>query len=532
MRAATATCACLVLALAARAAVASVLAVPPAAATSGVSADGGDVDAGRIPSDFFIGVGSAAYQVEGAWNYSDKGLSTTDVAYNSRPDGGGQVACDFFHKYREDVQLLKRLGVSHYRFSIAWARLMPTGEPGVVSEDGKKFYSDLIDELRNNNIEPLVTLWHVDYPYALEKSIGGWQNASMVDYFEAYATTAFRLFGDRVRWWSTLNEPHMFCVYGAGHGRMGASRVQQGYSEYRCGHHVLLAHARAYRAYKRDFAHYGGKVGLTVDSYFTRPVTTDYDDVLAAERHQQFEVGWFLDPILGATGDYPPMMRAAVGDGRLPEFTEHEKTELRGSLDYIGLNTYYGWSARNGVPENAGNPSYERDQGVIIPEAADMNNPPGGFTWSPWSLRSTLLWMRDRYRPSIPFVITENGFSTTATTDSLEDNDRIAYFSTWMREMLSVMRNDKVDIAGYFVWTLLDDFEWGNGYEPKLGLVHVDFDSPNRTRTPKASFQFIADVIANGTVPERNLPSSAPAAATATAPLLVALLLSSAYSML
>ncbi|XP_034244905.1 myrosinase 1-like [Thrips palmi] len=461
-----------------------------------------------IPTDFWMGAGSASYQIEGAWNVDGKGMSTTDHAYGNRSDGGGNEACDSYHHYKEDVALLKLMGATHYRFSIAWARLLPTGEPDNVNPLGVRYYNNLINELLDNGIQPVVTLWHVDLPFSLYEAFGGWNDERIVGYFLSFAVTAFRLFGDRVRTWTTVNEPHMFCRYGAGHSRMGSPPAVPGHSEYLCGHHVLLAHAKAYRAYKRDFASQGGRIGMSLDNYFTRPCTNAYEDVEAAERHQEFEVGWFLEPILGS-GDYPPVMRRRVGS-RLPTFTAAQKAELQGSLDFIGLNSYYGWTACNGAPSNARNPSFEMDQDLDIPEASDINNPPGDFQWTPWSIRSTLMWVRDRYDPdnTIPFVITENGLGMAEGAE--DDNKRKAYFSAWLQQLMHARYHDQVNVIGYFVWSLLDDFEWAAGYTVKIGLVHVDFNSPNRTRTPKESLYFMKDIIASRRVTKYEVPSSSP----------------------
>ncbi|KAK3922656.1 Beta-glucosidase 42 [Frankliniella fusca] len=479
-----------------------------------------------LPEDFFIGAGSSSYQIEGAWNLNGKGVSTCDRAYGNRSDGGGNVACDSYHRYKDDIEMLKLMGASHFRFSIAWARLLPTGEANNVNPDGVRYYNELIDSLLAAGIEPVVTLWHVDLPATLEDAFGGFNDEKIVRYFEVYARTAFQHFGDRVKLWTTVNEPHMFCVYGAGKGRMGATRIKPGYSEYLCGHHMLLAHAKAYQVYRQEFYDtQRGRVGLSLDNYFTQPCSRVYDDVEAAERHQVFEVGWFLDPILGGRGDYPPVMRERVGD-RLPPFTAEQSAMLQGSLDFIGINSYYGWSACDGVPSGAKDPSYERDLAVIVPEDKDQNLPPGTFTWSPWSIRSTLLWVRDRYKHSLPVLITENGFASDGS-DGLRDTGRIAYFSAWLREILGVIRDDKVDVMGLLVWSLLDSYEWGIGYGTKMGIVHVDFDSANLTRTPKDSLYWFKSVIASRSVPyaERPSASAAPPATSASPAALLALAL-------
>ncbi|KAE8746448.1 hypothetical protein FOCC_FOCC006814, partial [Frankliniella occidentalis] len=261
---------------------------------------------------------------------SGKGVSTCDRTYGNRSDGGGNVACDMYHHYKEDVEMLKIMGATAFRFSIAWARLLPTGEGDNVNPDGVRYYNALIDALLEANIQPVVTLWHVDIPVTLEDAFGGFYDIKIVDYFETYARTAFKYFGNKVKLWTTINEPHMFCVYGAGKGRMGATIIKPGISEYRCGHHMLLAHAKAYQIYRQEFyPTQKGRVGFSLDNYYTKPCSLDYDDVAAAERHQQFELGWFLDPILGDRGDYPPVMRERVPAERLPAFTPEQSAMLK-----------------------------------------------------------------------------------------------------------------------------------------------------------------------------------------------------------
>ncbi|KAE8746737.1 hypothetical protein FOCC_FOCC006485 [Frankliniella occidentalis] len=256
----------------------------------------------------------------------------------------------------------------------------------------------------------------------------------------------------QVRFWVTFNEPYMFCVFGHGHGRLGATRVNPGTSEYLCGHHILLAHARAYRAYQQSFSHQGGKVGLTLEDFYTVPDSQKAEDVLAAEVHQQFQLGWFLDPILA--GDYPELMRQRVGANgaagggraasRLPTFTEAERRLLAGS--------------------------------------------------TPWAVRRSLGWVRKRYGRELPIIITENGFGDDGA-EGLQDEARIGYLQDHLREVMRAVHEDRHNIKGYFVWCLLDDFEWGAGYKSKFGLVHVDFESGTLNRTPKASLLFYKRVI-------------------------------------
>ncbi|KAK3932206.1 Myrosinase 1 [Frankliniella fusca] len=467
----------------------------------------------KLPDGFIMGASTSAYQIEGAWNEDGKGLSNLDMANNGREDGGGTVACDSYHKYQYDVQLLKMMNATHYRFSIAWARLLPTGEPDNVNDLGVQYYNNLLDELEDNGIQPMVTLYHEDVPQTLQEAFGAWDSEKIVNYFESYARTAFRLFGKRVKLWTTLNEPLTFTVIGAEHGRLGTTNNQPGVSGYRAGHNMLLAHARAHRAYHQDFADQGGMVGLTLSGLFTKPCSASLDDVRAAERHMQFELGWFLDPLLMG-GEYPPWMRQNVDPARLPSFTAEQRELLNGAIDFIGLNGYFGGTACNGVPKNAASPSYERDQAVTVPDSGnpdlDPDNPMMNvkFAWNPSSIRNSLRWIRDRYDPrnKIPIIVTENGYNG-------EDDMRVAYLSQWLRSVLRGVYEDKLNVRGYLVWSLLDNFEWGIGFKGRYGLAEVDFSSENKTRRPKESLFFMRDVITTRNVPLVARPGSASSSA-------------------
>ncbi|XP_034244999.1 myrosinase 1-like [Thrips palmi] len=463
----------------------------------------------KFPEGFLLGAGSSAYQIEGAWNVSGKGLSNLDRAYSRRTDGGGNVACDSYHRFREDIEMLKLMGATHYRFSLAWARLLPTGESDNVNQAGVDYYNDLLDELEASGIEPVVTLYHMDVPAALDDKFEGWLSPQMVDYFVAYAVTAFRLFGGRVRYWVTLNEPFMYCLYGVGHGRLGAVKTWPGHGEYVCGHHMLLAHARAYRAYKNHFAYHHGSVGITLQNFFTRPCSGSAADRAAADAHQQFELGWFLEPLLSPTGDYPEAMRRKVdaqsareglAASRLPTFTATERKVLKGALDFLGLNLYFGWEACDGVPDGAGKPSVERDAAFTIKGTHDQFLPPGPFRSTPWSMRATLDWLRSRYG-NLSIIITENGFGDDGA-EGLHDATRVAFLHAHLGEVLAALHEDKHDVKGYFAWSLLDSWEWGVGFKLKFGVVHVDHASGSLRRTPKDSLFFLRDVIR-----ERGLPS-------------------------
>ncbi|PSN34231.1 Myrosinase 1 [Blattella germanica] len=247
-----------------------------------------------FPGDFLFGVSSSAYQTEGAWNESGKGLSIWDTFTHAHPDliadrSNGDVSCDSYHKYKEDVQLLKDLGVNFYRFSISWSRILPDGYAFRVNQAGIDYYNALIDELLASNIQPLVTMFHWDLPKPLQ-DIGGWPNVMLSEYFEDYARVLLKNFGDRVKWWTTFNEPLSF-ITGYSSRKTPPQVFQPGIADYLAARTVLLAHARVYHIYYREFREsQQGKVGIVLNINWCQPNTSSEVDSAACERFQQFEV--------------------------------------------------------------------------------------------------------------------------------------------------------------------------------------------------------------------------------------------------
>ncbi|EFJ04679.1 hypothetical protein SELMODRAFT_98083 [Selaginella moellendorffii] len=480
----------------------------------GIVAEYDEVRRVDFPDDFTFGTATSAYQVEGASKKGGRGLSIWDVFCNVPgriADGrNGYKSVDQYHKYKEDVNLMSEMGMNAYRFSISWSRIIPDGMGGTscsVNEKGVEYYNHLIDKLLSKGLEPFVTLYHWDLPQRIHDDapiVGGWINPRVVDYFAGYAEICFARFGNRVKKWITLNEPAQFCVNGYGTGVHAPGRCSDksrspagdsAVEPYLAVHHALLAHAAAVEIYRKKFqSEQGGVIGLACDGEWSEPFTESPEDQQAAQRRIEFQLGWLLDPIF--FGDYPECMRQNVGD-RLPRFTAEEISSLRRSLDYIGINHYTSRYVKAAPAPKVTTPvNYFTDQAVVTATESKMGVPIGERAASewlymvPWGMEKFLNWITDRYnRP--PIFITENGMDdqddkTIPLPERLHDTKRIRYHQGYMAAVVRAMRKG-ADVRGYFVWSLVDNFEWSQGYTKKFGLFFVDQEDLDLKRQPKAS---------------------------------------------
>jgi beta-glucosidase len=454
----------------------------------------------NFPPDFTWGSATSAYQIEGAWREAGKGPHVWDVFAHTpgkvaRGENGDR-ACDHYHRFREDVKLMAGIGLQAYRFSISWARIQPDGM-GEANEAGIAFYNELIDELLAHGIQPWITLHHWDLPAALQFEYNGWLGRETTDYFAGFARICFEHFGDRVRHWITLNESWVIAMLGYHDGVFAPGRKSDS-EPYRVAHHLILAHAKAVRVYREEFkAGQGGIIGMTNNCDWRQPKTDSTADRAAAQRSLEFFLAWFTDPIY--FGDYPAVMRERVGE-QLPGFTEEEKELVIGSSDFFGLNHYNtmyashvpeGETVQNYVYSNAG---IFADQRVAL--TADPEWELTDMQWPvvPWGLREMLLWISERY-DNPPIYITENG---CATPDEVSDGHcadprRISFLQGYIAAVHEAIERG-ADVRGYFVWSLLDNFEWASGYDKRFGMVHVNFDTLERT--PKDSARWYGKVIA------------------------------------
>ena len=460
-----------------------------------------------FPPNFTWGTATSAYQIEGAWQEGGKGLHIWDVFAHTpgktARGENGDVACDHYHHFRDDIKLMAGLGLRAYRFSILWTRIQPDGM-GEVNRAGVDFYSELIDELLAHGITPWVTLHHWDMPAALQLEHDGWLGRETTDYFAAYARICFEHFGDRVKHWITLNESWVIAMLGFHDGVFAPGRTSDS-EPYRVAHHLILAHAKAARVYREEFkTEQGGVIGMTNNCDWRHPKTDTPVDRAAAQRSLEFFLAWFTDPIY--KGEYPAVMRERVGD-RLPEFTAEEKELITGSSDFFGLNHYNTMYAAN-VPEGQkvenyvyANAGVFADQRVALTADPDWELTDMQWPVVPWGLRELLLWIGERY-DNPPIYITENGCATpdVVVDGRCADPRRTAFLEGYLGAVHEAIERG-VDVRGYFVWSLMDNFEWASGYDKRFGMVHVDFDSLERT--VKDSARWYAGVVGrNGLVPQ------------------------------
>jgi beta-glucosidase len=433
-----------------------------------------------LPDDFLWGAGTAAYQVEGAATEDGRGESIWDrfaaTPGKVRNGDSGAVACDFYHRYPEDIALMHELGLDAFRFSISWPRVMPLGR-GPVNQAGLDFYDRLVDALLEAGIRPFATLYHWDLPQALEDA-GGWPvretSHAFVDYVEAVAA---RL-GDRVLDWTTHNEPFCSAWLGYGHGVHAPGRTSTT-DALAAAHHVLLSHGWAVDVLRRECAR--AEIGIVLDSWPAHPASDDDVDREAARIVDGIRNRWFFDPVL--RGAYP--IDAVEYFGRLaPAVVEGDLSAIAAPLDFIGINNYSRTLVR--ADPDGGTPL------VVRAPAAELTDM--GWEIYPDGLSEVLGRLHNEYAaPSL--YVTENGaaFADVRTHDGrIHDHERRAYLTDYIESVEQVTAHG-VPVRGYFVWSLLDNFEWAYGYSKRFGLVYVEY--PTLERIPKDSFYWYRDLI-------------------------------------
>ncbi|HEU5471558.1 MAG TPA: GH1 family beta-glucosidase [Actinophytocola sp.] len=444
-----------------------------------------------FPAGFLWGTATAAYQIEGAVDEDGRGPSVWDT-FSATPGkvmngDTGAVAADHYHRYREDVALMRELGVGAYRFSIAWPRVVPTGS-GPVNPAGLDFYDRLVDELCAAGIAPAATLYHWDTPQPLEDA-GGWLNRDTAYRFAEYATAVGERLGDRVRMWMPLNEPMVVTLFGYAIGGHAPGRSLL-LDALPVAHHQLLAHGLATRALRAAGA---TNIGIANHHLPIWPASDDEADVTAAGAYDALVNGLFADPVL--LGRYPDEELA----GAMPGPVADDLKIINSPLDWYGINYYQ--PTKVGAPTGAAPPTVD---GVELPQGLPFDfqfiqgYPLTGFGWVvvPDGLRQVLTHFRDRYGDALPPVyVTENGCAYDDRPDEhgkIADTARIEYLDGHLKAVRAAI-DEGVDVRGYFVWSLMDNFEWSVGYSQRFGLVHIDYDT--QRRTPKDSYFWYRDLI-------------------------------------
>ncbi|KAI8574734.1 hypothetical protein RHMOL_Rhmol01G0377400 [Rhododendron molle] len=450
-----------------------------------------------FPPDFVFGSGTSAYQVEGAAFEDGRTPSIWDTfAHDGNVHGDtGDIACDGYHKYKEDVQLMVETGLEAYRFSIAWSRLIPNGR-GPVNPKGIEYYDNFIDELIRNGIQPHVTLVHSDLPQALEDEYGGWISRKVVKDFTAYADVCFRQFGDRILHWSTFNEANIFVLGGYDVGitppgrcspPFGVPNCSKGNSSsepYIAAHNILLAHASAASLYKNKYqGKQKGLIGINIFAYWLVPYTNATEDVIATQRVNDFFIGWFVNPLV--FGDYPDIVKKNAGT-RIPAFTNLESQQIKGSFDFLGLNHY----ATLYIKDNPNKLKMDiRDFNADM--AADMI-PVHGDT-PPDQVRDGGKFMKlvSPFSGLLPLVLIGQ---QTRRNSTLDDMPRVNYLCGFIGGLLDALRNGS-NARGYFTWSFLDVFELLDGYNSAFGLYYVDLDDKDLKRYPKRSAHWYSNFL-------------------------------------
>lgn len=437
-----------------------------------------------FPDRFLWGAATSAYQIEGSPLADGAGPSnwhrfshTPGLVYENE---NGDVACDHYRLWRSDVALMKELGLTAYRFSMSWSRVLPEGT-GRVNQAGLDFYRRLVEALREAGIRPFATLYHWDLPAALDDR-GGWCNRDAADWFADYARVAYRALDDAVETWATLNEPWVVSDGGYLAGVLAPGH-QSRFEAPLVSHNLLRAHGAAVAAYRAA----GGRkaIGIVVNIEPKYPASASVEDAAATRRSDAYMNRQFLDPIF--LGRYPEELAEIYGEA-WPRFPDSDFEAIRAPIDFLGINYYTRGVMRHDEKEWHLHASRVPQRKSVRTETAWEVYPQG--------LADTLRWVSERYG-RFPLYVTENG-AAFYDPPCVEDGDmpadplRVAYLRGHLRAARKAIA-DGADLRGYFVWSLLDNYEWSHGYSKRFGIVHVDFET--QKRTPKASARFYSEVI-------------------------------------
>jgi beta-glucosidase len=451
--------------------------------------DPADLAVVSFPPDFIWGVATSAFQIEGGRNEAGKGDSIWDrFSDQGRLRVPGDVACDHFHRWEEDLDLLERLGVPTYRFSVSWPRVIPDGD-GRVNQAGLDFYRRLVAGLRDRGIAPVATLYHWDLPQALQDK-GGWASRDTIDAFARYSRIVAGALGEETGQWITQNEPWVTAMLGHRDG-IFAPGIADWRTALRVGHHLLVGHGLAAQEIRTVLS--GASVGIALDCRPVEAVSESDQDRQAARHFDGFRNRWFFDPVFGL--GYPDdMMKSYQDRGRIePDLiAADDMRAIATPIDFLGVNYYTTVSVGVGGEE------------VDRPEAEPGPEPQPGYTEMGWrvdpdGLARYLRYLSGTYRP-LSILVTENGAGYSDGPDEtgvIDDRRRIDYLESHVRSMAAA-RLDGVPVGGYFVWSLMDNVEWLEGFSQRFGLVWVD--ETTLERIPKRSFDWYRRLVTTGTL--------------------------------
>ncbi len=440
----------------------------------------------RFPDDFLWGAATSSFQIEGAPAEDGKGESIWD-RFTHKPgnvkDGAtGDIACDHYHRYKEDLGLMKELGLRAYRFSISWPRIMPRGRGG-VEQRGVDFYSRLVDELLDAGIQPFVTLYHWDLPQALQER-GGWANRDIKGWFGDFAAAVAKALGDRVRYFATLNEPQIFATLGYLRGEH-APGIEDPLQYFKASHYINLAHANAVTAIREEAK--DPLAGTVLQLPPVYPASDSGKDRDAARMIDGLLNRWYAQPVLA--GGYPEDMLSVLGPLNLP-IEEGDEEFINKPLDFVGLNIYTRVFA-----------CHDPEVPLLEANIEFKHKEPGArYTRMGWEVYPECIYeslMRIKEEWGDPEVyVTENGAALDDHVENgaVNDGERIDFYRAYLEQAHRAMQQG-VKLKGYFAWSLMDNFEWAYGFTRRFGLIHVDFDT--QKRTPKASAFWYRDTIAN-----------------------------------
>lgn len=459
--------------------------------------------------DFLFGTSSSAYQFEGGYLAKERGQDIWDVYTHKQGniiDGSnGDVANDQYHRYKEDADILASLGVNSHKLSILWARILPKGRHGKINWSGINYYKKVINSLLRRGIQPFVTVNHYDLPQELQDKYQGWLSPKLREEYAYFAEVCFKYLGDGVKHWITFNEPNMwaFLTYRTGlwppnHCTQPFNCTKGGPSElFIVGHNLILAHAAAVNIYKNKYQKtQGGQIGISVLYYWYEPLRNTSADKVAVERALSFLSNWFLDPII--YGRYPKEMKDILGSD-LPKFSRSDLKMLNGAgVDFIGINHYTTYYVQDCLSshshcERNGAGNFKIDgfveqtplkNGTLIGEMTGLYY----LVVYPRGMEKVIMYVKGRY-PNTPLYVTENGYcditnSNSSMKEMLNDTKRVKFLKDYLGSVESAIRKG-ADVRGYFIWSMLDNFEWGFGYTKHMGLYHVD--RVTLKRTPKLS---------------------------------------------